>query len=356
VKTAEKKDLDEKKLYESLQIQLFQKGDMKPKELQKLQNKVYKADKSSKKAEADLKLATVKQKQVWSKYYDGLRDIMKQLEDLDRKRVEFSKNILDKYCNFETENSDLYLKESNNMEDVYKKISVEDDIQNFIKQNCSGKQRPPTEQYEEYKISIPSEMKVTFNTNNTLQQAKMLLKKKGISFDENAVDTSGTYGTNKTLENKTMSFIKKDDSKSNNTRKVIKTVKVLYEYAKKSDEEINLNPNDVVNVYEVTDDGWWVGECNGATGIFPSNFTDAENEESKVTEVTEEVSEKKTANNNGKEFAVAIYDYDTSEEGELNMKEGDLIEIVSKGDDGWWTGVLNGAKGTFPSNYTQIKE
>ena len=41
------------------------------------------------------------------------------------------------------------------------------------------------------------------------------------------------------------------------------------------------------------------------------------------------------------------------EEEELTFKEGDIIKVTSKDnngvDDGWWEGYLNGIKGAFPS-------
>jgi Variant SH3 domain len=32
---------------------------------------------------------------------------------------------------------------------------------------------------------------------------------------------------------------------------------------------------------------------------------------------------------------------------------GDVITVVSKSEDGWWTGTLNGASGTFPANHIE---
>lgn len=34
--------------------------------------------------------------------------------------------------------------------------------------------------------------------------------------------------------------------------------------------------------------------------------------------------------------ATVIYDYDTQDEGELPLKEGDIVTILQKNDDGWW--------------------
>lgn len=52
-------------------------------------------------------------------------------------------------------------------------------------------------------------------------------------------------------------------------------------------------------------------------------------------------------------YVKAVYDYSSNESGELSLKEGDIIKVVSQHPSGWWTGELNGAKGTFPSNFTE---
>ncbi|KAI9341028.1 P-loop containing nucleoside triphosphate hydrolase protein [Zopfochytrium polystomum] len=46
-------------------------------------------------------------------------------------------------------------------------------------------------------------------------------------------------------------------------------------------------------------------------------------------------------------------DYDATEADELSFKAGDVITIVSKDDEGWWTGSFRGKKGLFPGNYTE---
>ncbi|KAJ3119118.1 Unconventional myosin-Ie [Phlyctochytrium bullatum] len=52
----------------------------------------------------------------------------------------------------------------------------------------------------------------------------------------------------------------------------------------------------------------------------------------------------------------ALYDYEASEADELSFKAGDIITIVSKDDEGWWTGTFKGKKGLFPANYTEPLE
>ena len=58
-----------------------------------------------------------------------------------------------------------------------------------------------------------------------------------------------------------------------------------------------------------------------------------------------------------KEYALALYDYTATADGDLTFKAGDRIEIVRKGEEGneWWNGKLNGAEGQFPANYTRLE-
>lgn len=51
---------------------------------------------------------------------------------------------------------------------------------------------------------------------------------------------------------------------------------------------------------------------------------------------------------------LAMYDYAALNPDELSFKKNDTIIIVSKEDDNWWKGVLNGTQGILPSNYVQI--
>ncbi|KAF7215894.1 nostrin isoform X1 [Nothobranchius furzeri] len=49
----------------------------------------------------------------------------------------------------------------------------------------------------------------------------------------------------------------------------------------------------------------------------------------------------------------ALYNFTAEHNGELALKEGDLVDVYTKGETGWWFGVLNGQKGHFPSTYVE---
>ncbi|KAG0046034.1 hypothetical protein BGZ83_008761 [Gryganskiella cystojenkinii] len=58
---------------------------------------------------------------------------------------------------------------------------------------------------------------------------------------------------------------------------------------------------------------------------------------------------------NGPKMAVALYDYDAQQEGDLSFRQDDRIEIVERtpNTEDWWTGKLRGRTGVFPGNYVK---
>lgn len=77
-------------------------------------------------------------------------------------------------------------------------------------------------------------------------------------------------------------------------------------------------------------------------------------EETKVVKKEEQVKRTPPPRPVKRERVIAIYDFVGQDQDELTLKEGDIIEIIVKGDEGWWKGVLpNGKEGLFPSNYVE---
>ncbi|CAN0210315.1 unnamed protein product [Lampetra planeri] len=50
-------------------------------------------------------------------------------------------------------------------------------------------------------------------------------------------------------------------------------------------------------------------------------------------------------------FVQALFDFEPQEEGELEFKRGDFIQVVDNSDPNWWKGKCHGALGMFPRNY-----
>lgn len=50
-------------------------------------------------------------------------------------------------------------------------------------------------------------------------------------------------------------------------------------------------------------------------------------------------------------FCRALYDYQTNDASSLSFRRGDIIEVLTRLESGWWDGLLGDERGWFPSNY-----
>ncbi|KAF7239439.1 CD2-associated protein [Varanus komodoensis] len=51
-----------------------------------------------------------------------------------------------------------------------------------------------------------------------------------------------------------------------------------------------------------------------------------------------------------------LFEYIPQNEDELQLKQGDIIDINEEVEEGWWNGTLNGKSGLFPSNFVKELE
>ncbi|CEI40711.1 SH3 domain-containing protein [Fusarium venenatum] len=59
-----------------------------------------------------------------------------------------------------------------------------------------------------------------------------------------------------------------------------------------------------------------------------------------------------------KNEAVAVYNFDADQPGDLGFKKGDVITVLKRteSENDWWTGQIGTRTGIFPSNYVKMKE
>ncbi|KAF3933897.1 Vinexin [Dactylella cylindrospora] len=151
--------------------------------------------------------------------------------------------------------------------------------------------------------------------------------------------------------------------------------RIIYDYEKAEDNEIDLVEGQVVGMIEMVDEDWWQGTNeSGETGLFPSNYVepimDDEDEEPEPEPVqpapepvfaaavkappTPEPEPELAAG--GGHSAKAIYDYEAAEENELSFPEGATITDIEFPDEDWWFGRYGGHEGLFPSNYVELDQ
>jgi son of sevenless-like protein len=53
-------------------------------------------------------------------------------------------------------------------------------------------------------------------------------------------------------------------------------------------------------------------------------------------------------------FVRALYDYDADDQTSLSFRQGDVIQVITQLESGWWDGMIHDVRGWFPSNYCAV--
>ena len=54
-------------------------------------------------------------------------------------------------------------------------------------------------------------------------------------------------------------------------------MKAIYNFNGENDDELSIKKGDVIEVVEIIDDGWWIGNLKGKIGMFPANYVESMN-------------------------------------------------------------------------------
>ncbi|XP_038655817.1 CD2-associated protein isoform X1 [Scyliorhinus canicula] len=159
-------------------------------------------------------------------------------------------------------------------------------------------------------------------------------------------------------------------------------VTVEYDYEAEHVDELTLKVGDLIkNVRKLEEEGWCEGELNGKRGLFPDNFVKELKKDGETKEESPVIKREKSGNVANlvqrmshfgfpvvgfppqpkslrrkrlkKKICEALFDYIPQNEDELEIKAGDVIEIIDEVEEGWWKGVLNEKTGLFPSNFVK---
>ncbi|XP_060949634.1 SH3 domain-containing kinase-binding protein 1 [Limanda limanda] len=147
---------------------------------------------------------------------------------------------------------------------------------------------------------------------------------------------------------------------------------VEFDYEAQQDDELGLTVGDIIVNIRRDDGGWWEGELGGRRGLFPDNFVREIKKEGKRDGGQASMIRSDLANGRAspvsdpgvrpgrkgeqirKRRCKAAFSYVPQHEDELELKIGDVIDIITEVEEGWWEGHLRGKTGMFPSNFTRV--
>nr|XP_055032448.1 dynamin-binding protein isoform X1 [Misgurnus anguillicaudatus]XP_055032449.1 dynamin-binding protein isoform X1 [Misgurnus anguillicaudatus]XP_055032450.1 dynamin-binding protein isoform X1 [Misgurnus anguillicaudatus] len=153
------------------------------------------------------------------------------------------------------------------------------------------------------------------------------------------------------------------------------------------DEELDFREGDVITIIGLPESGWFQGELDGRTGIFPEGFVELfgplrspqeepepqileqysaysteeevrdeeERDEESPVETQQQVEEEEEEVEEGAVYGVALYEFRAIEPGELDFDVGDRIRILATQEDGWLEGQIRGRRGVFPHRFVKME-
>uniref|UniRef100_A0A672QKZ4 Sorbin and SH3 domain-containing protein 2-like n=1 Tax=Sinocyclocheilus grahami TaxID=75366 RepID=A0A672QKZ4_SINGR len=138
-----------------------------------------------------------------------------------------------------------------------------------------------------------------------------------------------------------------------------------YNFNADTNVELSLRKGERVILLRKVDQNWYEGKIPGSNkqGIFPVSYVDvikgspSKSPSHQGDTHTYRAHKKITqdSQHSGGDPFQAVYNYVSRNGDELELKEGDVIDVIEKCDDGWFVGTSRRTRlfGTFPGNYVK---
>uniref|UniRef100_A0A1I7UD24 SH3 domain-containing protein n=1 Tax=Caenorhabditis tropicalis TaxID=1561998 RepID=A0A1I7UD24_9PELO len=123
-----------------------------------------------------------------------------------------------------------------------------------------------------------------------------------------------------------------------------------FDYSPMQSDEMALRVGDTVLLSKKVDAEWFYGENqqSRAYGIVPSSYLDIK---IPLKEAFSAPPPSSSSSSSGGTIATAIYDYNSTEYGDLNFSAGSQITITARVNEEWLEGEYYGSKGIFPAQF-----
>ncbi|XP_073765511.1 vinexin isoform X16 [Danio rerio] len=146
----------------------------------------------------------------------------------------------------------------------------------------------------------------------------------------------------------------------------------LYTFNADLPVELSFRKGEVISITRRVDDHWLEGRIAGTTrsGIFPISYVQgpglpakhaspyitqdvARTQSSQPNTVISSTSQSPANMGHLRQPYKAVYNYKPQNRDELELREGDIVQVLEKCDDGWFVGTSERTEafGTFPGNY-----
>ncbi|KAI9480354.1 MAG: hypothetical protein EXX96DRAFT_481652 [Benjaminiella poitrasii] len=219
-----------------------------------------------------------------------------------------------------------------------------------VAQNCSQKKGQVNPQPS---LSIGSRAERRVSTNGSINSVPFSATSSSSSHHANQVEPPTTFAGQEATQG---------------------TMRSIYSYEAQNTDELSMAEGDLLKIVEPDDGtGWIRAQLGNQVGLVPANYIEyLENDHPAETndgsnsvylddqpqyDAPSIVTLPQTSMSHTEtpvafyEKVIALYDFEAVNPEELNLRQGDIIIVTKKEDNGWWEGSLNGQSGVFPANY-----
>ncbi|XP_074832156.1 SH3 domain-containing protein 21 [Carettochelys insculpta] len=134
-------------------------------------------------------------------------------------------------------------------------------------------------------------------------------------------------------------------------------VLVLADFAGQQQDELPLKAGQIVQRVEPgPQEGWLQGELAGKSGLFPQHLVQeipAPLMADGARQCPRSARTAKKPPGPAQRWCQVNFSYAPAKPDELQLKVGELVQMLQEIEDGWWLGRKNGQIGAFPSNFVQ---
>lgn len=187
------------------------------------------------------------------------------------------------------------------------------------------------------------------------------------SHTSSMLDSMSRFGRRKAKSNASSTALPSDPYELPNSAPKTQEARAKFAYSANGDGEISLSAGDELEVLEPHDGTGWVLVRDGlAEGLVPFSYLELVPDMTRTSSISSSTASMMSGKKKGPavapkrgakkiQYAIALYDYQGRSDVELTIHEGDKIVLTGGNTgEGWTEGELNGAIGSFPSNYVRI--
>ncbi|CAB1453244.1 unnamed protein product [Pleuronectes platessa] len=125
---------------------------------------------------------------------------------------------------------------------------------------------------------------------------------------------------------------------------ILDTYRVVADFPKTSKYEIELRTDDLVEIVDKNQNGWWFCQCDTKRGWAPASYLEPLDQPDEAEDAEPDYEG---------ELFIATQAYKAEQEDEISLELGETIAVIHKLLDGWWVVRKEDETGHFPSMYLQ---